>query len=423
MLLRCDLNREVIFIFVCRFDMIFVRDKPDDIEYGEYEDWKTAVAAKIKKFADIGVSSAPRKDSPRELSAAGTPRGTYGDVTTASTSNAGGAPASVVEAGVEGSSSAGISQSRATAKHRGMLQMRPAAGGQVNRWPEYEFHLVPGYLSVYSVVQVSLNQVAARHNNKSASTVTDTVLVEKHRLSPNSIAFETTLGPNSFEVVTTNTILHLCARSSAEMHVWMQSVKAAAAASVLDPADPLFQMALLKIDLDEIFQVSFNVKAPLGVVFEKTGEWAIVRSTSTDISAQIPVGSVLTSINGESVILKSYSDVVSRLRGWQPPLRLTFRRVPPKTAYLLKQSKSKKSEKVVWRKRYFVLANRCLSYKEKESDTTFRFELPLMGAIVTILQPAEGGGRENCFRVLSGVSGVVVQCANHRQVSGHVLCI
>jgi hypothetical protein len=93
-------------------------------------------------------------------------------------------------------------------------------------------------------------------------------------------------------------------------------------------------------------------------------------------------------------------------------LKLTFRTAPTKKGYLLKQSIHKKNRavaKVVWKKRYFTLSEGTLIFADSDSPTAkVMGEIPLMGGAVTIV-PMEETGRSFCFKVLSGVSSLVVQ--------------
>jgi hypothetical protein len=41
---------------------------------------------------------------------------------------------------------------------------------------------------------------------------------------------------------------------------------------------------------------------------------------------QVSVASVVHAVNGEVLAGKLYDEVLGHLKGWQPPLRLTFRR-------------------------------------------------------------------------------------------------
>jgi hypothetical protein len=47
----------------------------------------------------------------------------------------------------------------------------------------------------------------------------------------------------------------------------------------------------------------FATKKPLGVTLEQHAEWAVVK-LATDKHSGIEIGSVLTAVNGESVILQ-----------------------------------------------------------------------------------------------------------------------
>ncbi|CAN0348855.1 unnamed protein product, partial [Hapterophycus canaliculatus] len=79
----------------------------------------------------------------------------------------------------------------------------------------------------------------------------------------------------------------------------------------------------------------FETKQPLGVVLERSKEWAIVKLANPELS-QVSVGSALASVNGESVVLKAYEETIAMLTGWKPPLNLIFRRAPVREGWLKK---------------------------------------------------------------------------------------
>ena len=122
---------------------------------------------------------------------------------------------------------------------------------------------------------------------------------------------------------------------------------------------------MLRIDDDVFYTVTFAVKQPLGVVFERSGDWAVIKTSTETDATGILLGSVLSKIGDESIVLDTYQSAIDRLKGWQPPLSLTFRKAPTKHGYLLKESRSRSNpQKKVWKKRYFVLGEGRLVYKD-----------------------------------------------------------
>ena len=143
----------------------------------------------------------------------------------------------------------------------------------------------------------------------------------KYVISPSCSAFETNLSENSFEVVTPKQILHLATTSKDITSSWIESIREIITKSPLDKKDILLRAALHKSKDDVFYEVEFRENRPLGIVLERSGEWAVVKKATIDGSG-VRVGSVLTSINGDSVIVNSYQSTISRLRNWTPPLRL-----------------------------------------------------------------------------------------------------
>jgi PH domain len=185
----------------------------------------------------------------------------------------------------------------------------------------------------------------------------------------------------------------------------------------LDTKDELFQQSILKIDNDEFYTVHFTEKRPLGVVFERSGEWAIIKSSANQAESGLLVGSVLSKVDNHSVILEGYQDTIDRLKGWQPPLALSFRRAPGKCGYLLKESKSRSNpQKMVWKKRYFVLGEGKIMYMDNsEAGARVKGECPLMGSVVSLVKEGEAG-KQNCFRLMSGMMYLTLRCSNEYQM-------
>ena len=135
------------------------------------------------------------------------------------------------------------------------------------------------------------------------------------------------------------------------------------------------------------------------------------------VESGIAAGSALSAIDDKSVVLNSYLSTIDRLKGWRPPLSLSFRRAPSKGGYLLKESKSRSNPtKKVWKKRYFVLGEGKLLYKDSsEAGARVKGECPLMGSVVSMIKEGEAGKR-NCFKLMSGMMYLTLQCSSERQV-------
>eukprot|EP00953_Heterococcus_sp_UTEX-ZZ885_P013097 7488-Heterococcus_DN1.PRE.1 len=86
-----------------------------------------------------------------------------------------------------------------------------------------------------------------------------------------------------------------------------------------DGEDPLLAEAS-KLE-DEFYEVTFETKQPLGVVLERSKEWAVVKLANPALSA-VTVGSALAAVNGKSVVLKPYHTTIDLLTNWRPPLHL-----------------------------------------------------------------------------------------------------
>lgn len=288
---------------------------------------------------------------------------------------------------------------------QGPLYMRPPKGGEPSSWPEYFFRLRSSELIVLDVL----------------SDPQKSQIVGEIKITPNCSVFETNLGPNTFELVSNKRVLHLMPtskeRGQKETSSWLEAIRSAISYSFLDTSDPLLQSVMLLIDDDEFYEVCFHEKRPMGVVFERAGEWAIIKTSSNAATSGIRVGSVLSAINGTSVILESYQTTIEQLKNWQPPLTLRFRVAPEKSGYLLKESKCRKDpEKKVWKKRFFVLSEGKLSYKDTaDVNEALKVEIPLMGSAVSLV-PAQESGKFYCFRLISGVACLIVQSATEKQM-------
>ena len=85
-----------------------------------------------------------------------------------------------------------------------------------------------------------------------------------------------------------------------------------------------------------------------------------------------------------------------------------FRKAPSKHGFLKKYTKDKSGQNQrTWKNRYFSLAAGHLQYREAESSST-KGDIPLMGSSISILTGPDVGD-SNCFRILSGVTGIILQ--------------
>jgi len=124
----------------------------------------------------------------------------------------------------------------------------------------------------------------------------------------------------------------------------------------------------------------------------------------------IEAGSVLVKINHIFVETLEYHETISYLKQWKPPLRLGFRCAPSKHGFLKKYTKDKdRRDQRVWKSRYFSLEAGHLQYRDSDTSSA-RGDIPLMGSSVSILAGPDIGPL-CCFRVLSGVTGIILQVA------------
>ena len=277
-----------------------------------------------------------------------------------------------------------------TAVMRGKLKVRPVKGGDV--WPEFYFVLT---LKELLVLQ------------RSDSGQTD--VVDMYDIFPNCSVFETNLGKHSFEVVTPKKVLHVRSDSKDVTASWIHNIRSCIAQSEPDESDPILPLAIAKLEEDVFYDVSFHEDKPLGVVLERSGEWAIVKLSSFRETG-VSIGSALSSVNGESCILQPYQFAIGKLKNWKPPLHLGFRQAPKKSGYLVKLSRQRKGgTHRNWKTRFFSLGEGRLVYKDEDSThASLKGDVPLMGSAVSLVSSTEIG-KFFCFRVVSGVTSLIMQ--------------
>jgi len=271
-----------------------------------------------------------------------------------------------------------------TCLRSGFLNTRPKNGGQ--DWEDKFFVLMESQLYQFD------SQDAVNPSQ---------VLV----LSPNCSVFETKLQEFSFELVTNSRVLHVQGENPDVTASWIKILRHAIANSK-QLEDPLLLAA--KKQKAIFYDVVFETKKPLGLVLERSGDWALVKLANQD-TTHVSIGSALTSVNGSDVILSPYQDTIRRLTAWQPPLRLGFRLAPEKRGWLTKQGRGRKSKRKNWKPRYFVLAEGRLSYFSDDGpDAVLKGVIHLMGSAVSLV-PRSETGQYFCLRVVSGITGIIMQ--------------
>jgi hypothetical protein len=227
-----------------------------------------------------------------------------------------------------------------------------------------------------------------------------------HMLSPNCSVFETKLKESSFELVTNSRVLHVQGANSEETYAWIKILRKSISESQELDENPLLDAA--KKQKSIFYDVTFETKKPLGLVLERSGEWALVKLANQE-TTHVSIGSALTNVNGKDVILSNYQDTIRMLTAWQPPLSLGFRLAPEKRGWLTKQGRGRKSKRKNWKPRYFVLAEGRLSYFSNDGpDAVLKGVIHLMGSAVSLV-PRSETSQYFCFKVVSGITGIVMQ--------------
>lgn len=272
--------------------------------------------------------------------------------------------------------------------HGDLLYRPPRGGGQ---W-------------LIRTVELIDSQIRIHQCQDSATSDDEVEVVE---LDPSCSVFETNLGSHAFELVTPKKILHFISESHEATVAWIDSVKSVIQTCELNLNDPFIRAMSERIGLDIYYEVIFRENKPLGVVLERSNECAIVKISNFKDSG-IEAGSVLIAINDIDVTSLPYRETISHLQQWKPPLRLRFRKAPSKFGFLKKYTKDKTREDLrVWKNRYFSLEAGHLQYRDADTSTT-KGDIPLMGSSVSILAGSDIGDL-CCFRILSGVTGIILQ--------------
>ena len=266
---------------------------------------------------------------------------------------------------------------------KSLLSLRPSNGGQV--WDERIVTITEQFqILIYTTEGHSQPDI--------------------HKIDPSCSVFQTNLAENAFEIVTPKKILHLRSPSREETISWITTVKDVITRSRIHKDNIVLRASLIKSKADIFYEVEFRESKPLGVVLERSGEWAVVK-VATAKETGVMIGSILTQVNGDSVVLESYQSTIDRLKNWKPPLKLGFRRTPIKTGFLKKHSKAQRSSsnkesgnytslvqpglngivtsgppspQRVWKRKFFSLENGRLQYRDNDCA-----DAPIKGQLLT----------------------------------------
>lgn len=274
----------------------------------------------------------------------------------------------------------------------GYLKTKPATGGNNKKWVN----------RFYALTETAL-YMAEDHEEAAAIAV--------YPLNPTCSVFETNLRQHAFELVTTQQALHVQADSAMKMEIWIRELRKVISQSKSSSRDPLLTGAMDK-ELER-YQVHFEEKKPLGIVLERSREWALVKLSNADAS-EVTEGSALSSINGRSVMLDDYSSSIKRLTGWKPPLTLEFIKGPECEGTLAKLSRGRRGTVKNWTQRYFVVKHGKLTYYKILGQGTQELKLELKGCVQLMgsaisLVPYEEEKQYFCFRLISGVATLIMQ--------------
>ena len=174
----------------------------------------------------------------------------------------------------------------------------------------------------------------------------------RYALSPNSMLYETNLdGRWSFELVLFSDVLHLSTKTKVEQDEWMSMLKDLIPKSNYDCTD-ILQLTALERDVD-VVTVSFDSLASPGVCLQERGNWAVATIVSEQLTTVSP-GSVLSSIDGNNVILDGFDNAAKCLCLCNAPLQVSFWHSPRKMGWLnlvsSKRSSSFWSRRPSWSK-------------------------------------------------------------------------
>ena len=132
-------------------------------------------------------------------------------------------------------------------------------------------------------------------------------IVDRIPLSVTSFILETNVAPLCFAIVADGRIEYFQAPKDLVVVVWLEHFRKFIRECSPCPVDPFYREALLR-QVGESYDVKFLVKQRLGVVFDRSQDWAHIKVAEKP-ELGIEVGSVLAAING--ILLTNERDGLS----------------------------------------------------------------------------------------------------------------
>ncbi|CAI5741261.1 unnamed protein product [Hyaloperonospora brassicae] len=210
--------------------------------------------------------------------------------------------------------------------------------------------------------------------------------------------------------------MHLNARDENSMHLWIEALQEAqtALSRMAGRKGTVAGLSLVLKRADEIplgkISVLFRKPEDLNIEMQRRTEALIVAYSPNDCA--VAVGSQLVSIEGRSILRKTYTEARKSLRASSFPLQLEFLLPPCKRGVLIKKSRSGFEN---WKKRVVVVANGAIRYykqvlsqnegKKAPAELKHRKSFSLYGCYLNLVQMP---GREMCIVVARSPSDKLV---------------
>ena len=275
--------------------------------------------------------------------------------------------------------------------------------GHVNKsWKNRFFRIEKGELRYYTENQSEL---------KGSVSLKDTIVSPGMAQCPDGrkYYFVLTSTEGKFE-------MHLNARNENSMHLWIEALQEAQTAlgRMTGKQDTVSGLSLVVKRAEEIplgkIGVLFKKPDDIDIEMHKRTEALVVASSSKNRG--IAVGSQLMSIEGRSILRKTYAESRQLLRASSFPLQLEFLLPPYKRGVLIKKSRSGFEN---WKKRVVVVTNGEIHYLKQKSSYSVGKKVPaelkhrksfsLYGCYLNLMQIP---GRDMCIVVARSPSDKLV---------------
>ncbi|CAH0491130.1 unnamed protein product [Peronospora farinosa] len=275
--------------------------------------------------------------------------------------------------------------------------------GHVNKsWKNRFFRIEKGELRYYTENQSEL---------KGSVSLKDTIVSPGMAQCPDGrkYYFVLTSKDGKFEI-------HLNAHNENSMHLWIEALQEAQTAlgRMTGKQDTVSGLSLVVKRAEEIplgkIGVLFKRPEDIDIEMQKRTEALVVASSSKHRG--IAIGSQLMSVEGRSILRKTYAESRQLLRASSFPLQLEFLLPPCKRGVLIKKSRSGFEN---WKKRVVVVTNGEIHYfkqvssysvgKKVAAELKHRKSFSLYGCYLNLIQIP---GRDMCIVVARSPSDKLV---------------